>query len=270
MKTKKIQLIVGILLASIMIVLAIFAPILAPNDPNKIDVMNSLNQSSSEFPLGTDQLGRCIFSRLLYGARTSLTVTAMVLVVTITIGTLVGTLSGIFSDRLIDKLFTALCEVLLAFPGILFALVIAGMLGPGVLNIMIAIAIVSWAKYARVIRGLVIGTKNADYVKAARVAGTNHLHMITWHILPNIKNTIGTLIVTDIGSTILTISGLSFIGLGAQASEAEWGMMINEARMYIIKSPQMILYPIVTIIIVVLAFNLIGDALASNEELEGL
>jgi peptide/nickel transport system permease protein len=250
--------------------LAIFAPIIAPNDPNKIDVKNSFLESSEEFPLGTDQLGRCIYSRLLFGARTSLTVTCLVLMVTITIGTVIGTISGIFSGRLIDKMLTALCEILLAFPGILFALVVAGMLGPGIFNIMLAIALISWAKYARVIRGLVIGVKNADYIKAARVSGTNNFHLITWHILPNIKNTIGTIIVTDIGSTILTISGLSFIGLGAQATEAEWGMMINEARIYIDKAPQMILYPVITIVICVLAFNLIGDSLGSYEELEGI
>ena len=252
---------VGIVMASLLIILAISAPLIAPNDPIKVNMAHSLEAPSEIFPLGTDQLGRCLLSRLLYGARTSLGVTCLVLFITIFIGTVIGTVSGLFAGKWPDKLLTAFCEVILAFPGLILALVISGLLGPGILNVMLAIALVSWAKYARVVRSLVIGIREADYIKAAKVSGTDGFHIVTRHILPNIGGAIGTIVVTDIGSTILRFAGLSFIGLGAQAPEAEWGMMINEARLYMAKMPSLIIYPIIAVTISVFAFQLISDGL---------
>ncbi len=252
---------IGIVLAVFLIILALCAPLIAPNDPLKVAMANTLQKPSADFPLGTDQLGRCVLSRLLYGARTSLGVTCLVLLITVFIGTVIGTVSGLFAGKLPDKLLTAFCEIVLAFPGLILALVISGLLGPGIVNVMLAIALVSWARYARVVRSLVISIREADYMKAAKVSGTDGLHLVTRHILPNIGGAVGTVAVTDIGSTILKFAGLSFIGLGAQAPEAEWGMMINEARLYMAKMPELILYPILAVTISVFAFQLISDGL---------
>ncbi len=249
----------GIVLAATLIIAALIAPLIAPNDPLAVNMARALEGSSAKYPLGTDQLGRCVLSRLLYGARTSLGVTCLVLLLTVFIGSVIGTVSGLFAGRLPDKLLTAFCELVLAFPGLILALVISGLLGPGIVNVMLAIALVSWARYARVVRSLVIGVREAHYVKAARVSGSSGFQIVVRHIIPNIVGAIGTIIVTDIGSTILKFAGLSFIGLGAQAPEAEWGMMINDARLYMTEAPSLIVYPILAITLSVLAFQLIGD-----------
>ena len=268
MKRSNWPLYLGLALAAAMILAALFAPFLAPNDPLKVDMKQMLAGSSTAYPLGTDQLGRCVFSRLLYGARTSLSVTCMVLVMTVGIGTVVGTISGLFAERWPDRLLTAVCEVVLAFPGMILALVVSGLLGPGIENIMLAVALVSWAKYARMVRNLVIGIGQMEYIKAARVAGTNRFHLVTWHILPNIAGTVGTVLVTDVGSTILRLAGLSFIGLGAQPPEPEWGMMINEARMYLESAPGLILCPVAAVSLTVLSFHLIGDSIRDRMDTE--
>ncbi len=249
----------GIALAAILVIAAIIAPLIAPNDPLAVNMSHALEGSSAKYPLGTDQLGRCVLSRLLYGARTSLGVTCLVLLLTVFIGSVIGTISGLFAGKTPDKLLTSFCELVLAFPGLILALVISGLLGPGILNVMLAIALVSWARYARVVRSLVISIRKADYIRAARVSGTSGVKLVTRHILPNIGGAIGTIIVTDIGSTILKFAGLSFIGLGAQAPEAEWGMMINDARLYMTEAPALIIYPILAITLSVLAFQLISD-----------
>ena len=264
MKLDRWALAAGLSLIALLLVAALAAPLIAPHDPYAISMKSALKAPGGEYPLGTDQLGRCVFSRLLYGARNSLGIACLVLAVTFSIGTVIGTISGLFAGRLPDKILTALCEVTLAFPGILLALVVSSLLGPGVMNIMLAIALVSWARYARLVRSLTIGIREADYIKAARVAGTRGVHIVTRHILPGIMGTLATAMVTDIGSTILRLAGLSFIGLGAQPPEAEWGVMINEARLYIDAAPWLILCPVIAVSIAVLAFHLAGDGLKAR------
>ncbi|NLH00954.1 MAG: ABC transporter permease subunit [Clostridiales bacterium] len=259
---------VGIVLAVLIVSSALCAPLIAPNDPLKVDMAHALQKAGREYPLGTDQLGRCVLSRLLYGARTSLGAACIILLITISIGTVIGTVSGLFAGKLPDKLLTAFCEIVLAFPGLILALVISGLLEPGIFNIILALGLVSWARYARVVRSLVISIREADYMKAAKVSGTDGLHLVSRHIIPNISGAIGTIVVTDIGSTILRFAGLSFIGLGAQAPSPEWGMMINEARLYMDKMPSLIIYPILAVTLSVLAFQLIGDGL--RDRLDGM
>lgn len=261
MKNRRYALVVGLVLCTLLMVVALAAPVLAPNDPYQVDMKQKLQEPSPQYPLGTDQLGRCVFSRLLYGAQTSLGVTGLVVVMTFLIGTAVGVLSGIFAGGIIDKCLTALCEIVLAFPGIILALVISGLLGPGILNVMLAVALVGWASFARMVRSLVIGMRHAQYIQAAKISGTRPVRIVTRHILPNISGTISTILVSDIGSTVLKIAGLSFIGLGAQPPEAEWGMMINEARLYISSTPSLILYPVAAVSVTVLAFHLVSDGL---------
>ena len=264
MKVEKILFIIGMIMCAVLLLATVSAPVIAPHDPYKLDMKNKLALPDREFPLGTDHLGRCLYSRLLYGARTSLGIAFLVIIVTFAIGLVIGVLSGLFADTFIDKTLTALCEIVLAFPGILLALVMASVLGAGILNIMFAIALVSWARYARLVRTLTIGIKNADYIRAAKVLGTRPVLIVTRHILPNIMTTIITVLVSDIGSAILRVAGLSFIGLGAQPPEAEWGMMINEARLYMTSSPHLILFPVMAVSITVLTFNLLGDGLQSR------
>jgi len=258
---KRPLLITGLVISAALVLASILAPAIAPNEPYRVDMRNALQTSSADFPLGTDQLGRCVLSRLMFGARTSLGVAFMVTVVTFFIGTAVGTLSGLFAGKLPDKLLTAFCEVVLAFPGIILALVISGTLGPGVFNMMLAIALVSWAGFARVVRSLAISVKDAEYMKAAKASGTRGIKLVTRHVLPNIAGAILTILVTSLGNTILQIAGLSFLGLGAAPPAAEWGMMINDARIYISSTPSLILYPVAAVSIAVLGFHLIGDGL---------
>lgn len=273
MKTRKripLTIIIGAVLAALLIAAVALAPRLAPNNPLRVNMALSLSKPSEQYPLGTDQLGRCVLSRLLYGGRTSLGVTCLVLLITLLIGTVIGTISGLFAGRWPDKLLTALSEVVLAFPGLVLALVISGLLGPGILKVMLAITLVSWAKYARLVRSLVIGIRRADYMRAARVAGSSTFRLVIRHILPNIGGTLGTIVVTDFGSTILRFAGLSFIGLGAQPPEPEWGMMINDARLYMETNPMLIIYPILAVTLSVLAFHLLGDGLRDRLDSKAL
>lgn len=172
----------------------------------------------------------------------------------------VGTISGYVGGR-IDNLIMRIIDVLLAFPGLVLALVIAGMLGPGLLNVMIAVASVWWVGYARVIRGIVLSVKEKEFVLAARSSGTSHFGIIVRHILPNVLSPVIVLATLDMGSLILAISGLSFLGLGAQPPTPEWGAMLNDGRPYMQVAPQLMLYPGLAIMIVVFAFNLLGDGL---------
>ena len=258
---KRPLLIIGIIISVALVLTSLFAPVIAPNDPYRVDMRSALQSSSADFPLGTDQLGRCVMSRLLFGARVSLGIAFLVTVITFLIGTAVGTISGLFAGRLADKLLTALCEVILAFPGIILALVISGTLGAGIFNMMAAIALVSWAGFSRLVRSLVINVKDSEYIKSARVSGTSGPKIVMRHILPNIAGAILTVLVTNLGSVILQVAGLSFLGLGAPPPAAEWGMMINDARIYITAMPTLILFPVAAVSIAVLGFHLIGDGL---------
>jgi len=258
---KRPLLITGFIISAILILMSLFAPILAPNDPNVVDLRSALQESNEYFPLGTDQLGRCTLSRLLFGARISLGAAFLVTLVSSAIGIVIGALSGLFAGKLLDKLLTAFCEVILAFPGIILALVISGTLGPGIFNMMLAISLVSWAGFSRIVRSLVISIKSADYIKVARASGTNGFNLMRRHIMPNIAGAILTILATNLGNAILQIAGLSFLGLGAQPPTAEWGMMINDARIHIYGMPSLILYPVAAVSIAVLGFHLIGDGL---------
>ena len=258
-KYKDITLFIGITLATLIVLTCLSANIVAPNDPLKVDISNIFLKPTADYPLGTDQLGRCILSRILYGGQASIFIALLSLLLTVTIGATVGLLSA--SYKSLDKILMGICEITLAFPGILLAIVIVGFLGPSIINVMIAISFVSWTKYARITRNLTLSIKESGFVKAAKVCGTSKLNIIIRHILTNIISTILTIMMTDIGGTILRLATLSFIGLGAQHPTPEWGIMINEARRYIDYAPHMIIYPILAIFVTVLAFNLIGDSL---------
>jgi len=251
---------VGLVVIIAVVAAGILAPYLAPNDPEEVILAQKLASPSTQYPLGTDHLGRCLLSRLIYGIRTSLSMSAIALVTIMLISIPVGTVSGYTGGR-VDNVIMRIIDIMLAFPGLVLALVIAGMMGPGLLNVMIAVASVWWVGYARVIRGVVLSVKEKEFVLTARSSGTSHLGIIIRHILPNVLSPVIVLATLDMGGLILAISGLSFLGLGAQPPTPEWGAMLNNGRPYMQLAPQLMIYPGLAIMIVVLTFNLLGDGL---------
>ncbi|MFJ7932173.1 nickel transporter permease [Peribacillus sp. NPDC096448] len=243
-----------------MIVLALFAPFLAPNDPYLIDIAQKLQGPSSQFPLGTDHLGRCILSRLIYGTQTSLGTAFLVMGLTMMISIPLGIYAG-FRGGKVDYFFMRLCDILMAFPSFLLSLALIGILGASLGNLILATVLVQWAFYARVIRGMVLSIKEQNFVLAAKICGTPRLIIVVKHILPAIISQVIVLAFMDIGGVILSISGLSFLGLGIKPPEAEWGMMINDSKPFFRNNPSLMLYPGMMVFIVVIAFNLFGESL---------
>lgn len=250
----------GLVILLTVMVIALFAPFLAPDDPVKVNLAHRLSPPGAAFPLGADHLGRCLLSRLIYGTRVSLATAALALAAVLLISIPLGTLAGYCGGR-VDNAIMRVVDVLLAFPDLILALVIAGTLGPGLLNVMLALAAVGWVGYARVIRGMVLSVKEKEFILAARACGTSELAIITRHILPNVLSPVVVLATLDIGRLILAISGLSFLGLGAQPPTPEWGTMLNDGRLYMQVAPHLMIYPGLSIMTVVLAFNLLGDGL---------
>ncbi|MGG1443221.1 nickel ABC transporter permease subunit NikC [Brevibacillus laterosporus] len=244
----------------LMILLALFAPFWSPNDPNLVDITHKLQGPSATFPLGTDHLGRCIWSRLIYGTRTSLGTAFLIMGLTMTISIPIGIYAG-FRGGWVDYLFMRICDILMAFPSLLLSLALIGILGPGIGNLILAMVLVQWVFYARIIRGMVLSVKEQHFILAAKVCGTPKLVIVLKHILPTIISQIVVLAFMDIGGIVLAISGLSFLGLGIQPPEAEWGMMINDSKPFFRNNPSLMLYPGMMILLVVIAFNLFGEAL---------
>lgn len=251
---------IGLGIIACVTIAAIFAPLIAPNDPLQVDLLRKLQSPSRAFPLGTDHLGRCILSRLIYGARVSLSIAIAAMTLGVTLGILVGMVAGYVGGK-IDALLMRLCDVLLAFPQLILSLAIVGILGAGAFNIMLALAIAQWAWYARIMRSKVLWIKESNFVKAAIVSGTQQFPLMLKHVLPHAISEIIVLASLDLGVTILQISGLSFLGLGIQPPTPEWGAMINDGREFFRREPGMMLYPGMMIFMTVLAFNLVGDAL---------
>lgn len=260
------------ILALGIVAIGILAPYIAPYDPIKTDMMNSLKGPSNKFLLGTDQLGRDFLSRILYGTLNSLKMTFSLVITIFIIGTALGTLAGYFGG-IVDTIVMRFCDVFLAFPGIILAIAVAGILGPSSMNAVIALAVVNWAKYARVSRGLAMSVRKKDYIKAAKMGGANQYQIIIRYVLPNIIPPLIIMATMDIGTMLLEISSLSFLGLGAQPPTPEWGYMINEGRTYIQTAPWLMIYPGIVMFITVTIFNLLGenirDILDPNKQYEG-
>lgn len=266
-KVKRINIRLRIIffLILMIIVLGIIAPLIAPNDPYKTDLLNALNPPSRKFLFGTDTLGRCIFSRVLYGISSSIFSALAVVFATFCVGTIIGVISGYYGGFL-DEIIMGIVDVFLSFPSMIIAVVIAGILGGGLKNAMIAIGLVSWTKYTRLARSEVMSISSETFVLAARLSGNSSLKIIFRHIIPNI---VGTLIVTassDIGVMIMEIAGLSFLGLSSPLPIPEWGSMMNEGKSMIQSAPWITLFPGIAIFIVVVLFNLMGDTLCEMIE----
>jgi nickel transport system permease protein len=241
-------------------VAALLAPWVAPHDPNAIDLGRKLQPPGKGYLLGTDHLGRDLWSRLLYGTRVSLgtvlVIVALILVLSLTVGCAAG-----YTGGWVDAVLMRTCDVFLTFPTFILAMFLIGVLGTGLVNVILAIALTHWAWYARIVRALVLSLKQRNYVLAARVAGTSRVRILVRHILPPVLAQLAILATLDIGHMMLHVSGLSFLGLGVQPPTPEWGVMINDARQYVWTQPALILYPGLMIFLTVMAFNIPGDHL---------
>ncbi|PKB59537.1 MAG: hypothetical protein BZY83_01565 [SAR202 cluster bacterium Casp-Chloro-G2] len=250
----------GFVIVAAAILAALFAPLLPLPSPVEVDLQNRLLSPSGAFPLGTDHLGRDELSRLVFGARTTLMMSGASLAIIMVIATVVGSLAGYYGGWL-DTGLMMLVDLLLAFPALILGVAVAGILGPSLVNVMIAVSVVWWASHARVIRAMVLSARHREYVVAARAIGASDGRIIVFHIARNIMGPFVVLATLDIGWIILGIAGLSFLGLGAQPPTPEWGAMLNDSRSYMQTAPSLLLAPGIAIFLLVLGFNLLGDGL---------
>jgi peptide/nickel transport system permease protein len=256
--TIKGRLIFFLVLVAILLLVTIFANQLVPYDPYAQDLSKSMLPPSSEHLMGTDRYGRDMFSRVIVGAQVSIFSTLALVGVISIFGTIVGTLCGYYGGA-VDSIVMRISDICLAFPGLVFALAIAALLGGGVSNAVIALAVISWPKYARVARSQTLALKNGPFVSAARLSGSTSMQMILRHILPNILGPILVTAMLDIGTMMMELAGLSFLGLGAQPPTAEWGNMMSGGRSMLQTYPWLVLSPGFAIFVTVVIFNLLGD-----------
>ena len=252
--------VIGAVIIPTLLFIAIFTPFIAPHDPIKQNLEKRLLPPSKEYPFGTDHLGRCILSRIIYGTRISLQVGVMVVGISSVIGVVLGLIAG-FRGGLIDEIIMRTVDILLAFPGIILALVIAGILGPSLFNAMLALSIIGWTSYARVVRGAVLSVKEKEFVEAAKALGASDTRIMFYHILPNVMTPVIVMTTLGMAHVILSAASLSFLGLGAQPPTPEWGSMLNDGRAFIQTAPHLTIFPGLTIMVTVLAFNFLGDGL---------
>jgi len=244
----------------ILVFAAAFAPVITPHDPCEISLTDKFSPPSIEHPLGCDHLGRDVLSRLIYGARVSMGSVAAIVTVIMTLGFAVGATAGFCGGR-VDSTLMRICDVFMTFPTFILAMFLIGVLGTGIVNVIIAVSLTHWAWYARIIRSMVLSLKNREYLLAARVAGTSRLMVVIRHIIPPVFAQLSILATLDLGHMMMHVSGLSFLGLGITPPTPEWGVMIADARQYVWTHPELIMYPGLMIFIMVMAFNILGDAM---------
>lgn len=249
----------GAVLAMVALLTA-FAPWIAPYDPNALDMRNMLIGPSSDHWLGTDQLGRDVLSRLLYGGRSTLMIASLATIVTVSIGVTIGVISGYFGGK-VDLAVAGILNVLLSLPSLLLTLAILGIMGAGTTSLLVALIGAGWTTHARLIRASVISLREQLYVEAAVSIGAGSTRILSRHILPNLITTVVVLATLDLGVLMLTVSALSFLGLGVQPPTPDWGTMLNDARPYFSAVPLLVIVPGLTLTFVVLAANMLGDGL---------
>lgn len=256
-RTKRMFIIFSILAAALLIC-SIIAPLLCPYDSYAQDLSKSLQPPSAEHWLGTDRYGRDLLSRVIIGSQTSIYSTLILVAFMTVVGTVLGILAGLYGG-ILDTIIMRISDIFLAFPGLVFALAVAGALGGGVQNAIIALAAVGWPKFARLARSQTLAQKKQQYMDAARLSGNGTFKIIIWHLLPNIIGPIIVTAVLDIGTSMMEIAGLSYLGLGAMPPVAEWGSMMSGAREFIQTAPWVAFAPGIAIFISVVIFNMFGD-----------
>jgi peptide/nickel transport system permease protein len=240
---------------------AIFAPLIAPADPATIDLNHRLASPGAAHWLGTDELGRDILSRILYGARLSLTVAVSVVACSLFLGVVLGGIAGYYGGMVDTTLNVFVMNAFLALPGILLAIAFVAFLGPGMINLVLALSIGGWVGYARLVRAQVLAVREREFVEAARALGASDLRIFVRHILPNIVQPLIVQSAIGMAGAVLAEATLSFLGLGIPPPAASWGSMLNDARSHLFDSPHLVLFPALAVMFCVLSFNFLGDAL---------
>ncbi|WP_226528667.1 nickel ABC transporter permease subunit NikC [Metabacillus niabensis] len=262
LKSKK-TIVICSLIMLVLFLITLFAPWLAPNDPIAVNLAHKLQPPSLNYPLGTDHLGRCTLSRILYGARISLGFATLIFISSLSIGLVVGIIAG-FKGGWVDQLLMRLGDGVMAFPSLLLVLGLVGIWGAGLKQVVLALILVQWVYYARVIRGIVLSLKEQNYIAAAKISGSSQWTIMKKHIIPNVLPPIAVMGTLEMGWAIMDLSSMSFLGLGVQPPTPEWGAMIHEGKSYIRTNPTLMIYPGLMILLVVVTFNLLGEALSEQ------
>ena len=249
------------MLVIVFVIFALFAPWIAPQDPAAIDLPSRLSRPSSAHWFGTDELGRDILSRIIYGAQVSMLVGSCVVLASLTLGLVIGSIAGYYGGAIDRFVNVVLMNAFLSFPGILIAIAFVAFRGPGILNLVIALSLGGWVGYARLVRGQVLAAREREFVEAARALGASDLRIIVRHILPNIIQPVIVQAAIGMAGAILAEATMSFLGLGVPPPTASWGAMLNDARAHLFDSPHLVLFPALAVMLAVLSFNFIGDAL---------
>jgi len=252
--------VVGLVIVLVVGAAALLAPWLATHDPIATDFSHRFVGPSRAHPFGTDNLGRDEFSRILHGARLSLGMAVTASLGVTAVGVLVGLMAAMYG-RLVDTVTMRVADVFLALPTLILALVVVGLLGQGLRNLIITIVFVQWPSYARIVRGMALKVRERDFVEAARAVGASRLRIVVRHVLPNLIGPIAVLSTLDLGRVLLAVSGLSFLGFGVSPPTPEWGAMLSDAKTFLDRAPQLLFWPGLAITVLVLAFNLAGDGL---------
>jgi peptide/nickel transport system permease protein len=251
----------GLVLVAVFVMFALFAPWIAPQGPSAIDLPSRLQPPSAAHWFGTDELGRDILSRVIYGARISMLVGSSVVAGSLLLGLILGSIAGYYGGWA-DKLFSVvLMNAFLSFPGILLAIAFVAFLGPGITNLILALCIGGWVGYARLVRAQVLGVKEKEFVEAARALGASNWRIVTRHILPNIIQPVIVQAAIGMAGAVLAEATMSFLGLGVPPPTASWGSMLNDGRAHLFDAPHLVLFPALAVMLAVLSFNFIGDAL---------
>jgi peptide/nickel transport system permease protein len=251
----------GAAMIVVFVVLALFAPWIAPQDPARIDLPGRLMGPSSSHWFGTDELGRDILSRIIYGARVSMVVGTCVVAASLTLGLIFGSIAGYYGGFLDRFLNVIVMNAFMSFPGILLAIAFVAFLGPGLFNVVLALSIGGWVGYARLVRAQVLAVREREFVEAARALGANDARIIVRHILPNIIQPVIVQAAIGMAGAILAEATMSFLGLGVPPPTATWGSMLNDARSHLFDAPHLVLFPAAAVMLAVLSFNFVGDGL---------
>lgn len=260
MKKLKLQELFPIVLLGFIIFVSVFAPVLAPCDPNAIDMSSRLEPPSFAHPLGTDTIGRDMLSRVMYGGRQSILLAVAATSLSLLLGLLLGMAAGYFGG-IADFVITLISNIFQGLPGMTLMIAIAGILGPGVRNMLLSLVLTSWVSFSRLARGEVMRVRQEDFVEGVKSCGAGHLRTLFSHILPNILGNLIVVYTTRVGRVVLSVAGLSYLGLGILPPTPDWGVMINDARSYFRSSPHLLFAPGLCIILLSLSINLIGDIL---------
>ena len=252
---------IGVVLVILFVLCALFAPLLAPYDPAAIDLPNRLDPPTRAHWCGTDELGRDMCSRLIYGSRISMFVGSSVVLASLFLGLIIGSVAGYYGGGIDRFVNVVLMNAFMSFPGILLAIAFVAFRGPGIVNLVFALSLGGWVGYARLVRAQVLATREREFVEAARALGANDVRALTRHILPNIIQPIIVQAAIGMAGAILAEATMSFLGLGVPPPTASWGAMLNDARAHLFDSPHLVLFPAVAVMLAVLSFNFIGDAL---------